>query len=64
MSKKFSISETTKIQREKYVEGALAITSLDAPTPTKEDQVLLKDYIEGKSELDDILKKAVDKYRV
>lgn len=59
---KYSIANTTKEQRAKFVADALAINALGAELLTKENQVFLQKYIDGENELHEILQMAIDKY--
>ena len=47
VEKKYTIKETTKVIREKIVNDALAISTLDASEPTKETMDLVQEYIDG-----------------
>ncbi|WP_062200844.1 antitoxin VbhA family protein [Massilibacterium senegalense] len=60
---KYSIVNTTKEEREKFVANAEAINSLGAEPLTKENRALLKMYVDGDIELDDLRKKIIDKYK-
>lgn len=60
---KYSIVNTTKEEREKFVANAEAINSLGAEPLTKENRDLLKMYVDGNIELDDLRKKIIDKYK-
>jgi len=64
MAKDYSVQGTTKLQREKYVNDALALSALDAPEPSADTMALMRDYIEGKREITDILTQTIDRYRV
>ena len=64
MSKKYSVSETTRVQREKIANDALAISILDAPEPSKDTLKLVDEYIKGNMEISDVLKKTIEQYRV
>ena len=64
MSKKYSVSETTRVQREKIANDALAISILDAPEPSKDTLDLVDEYIKGKMEIGDVLKKTIEQYRM
>ncbi|MBR1737457.1 MAG: hypothetical protein IJ736_10660 [Firmicutes bacterium] len=64
LNKKFSVKETTKIQREKIVNDALAISTLDASEPTDMTKALMKQYIMGNMEISEILGKTIARYRV
>lgn len=60
---KYSIVNTTKEEREKFVANAEAINSLGAEPLTEENRALLKMYVDGNIELDDLRKKIIDKYK-
>jgi len=62
MSKNYSIKDTTKVQREKIANEALGISTLDASEPTDETRALMGEYIDGKVELEDVLKATVKRY--
>jgi len=64
MSKNYSVKDTTKVQREKYANEALAISILDAPMPSKFAQDCMRQYIDGKCELDDARQQILNHYRV
>lgn len=64
MSKNYSISDTTRVQREKIANDAMAISILDAPMPTEDTLKLVGEYINGNMEIDDVLNKTIEKYRV
>lgn len=51
VEKKYSIKDTTKVIREKIVNDALAISTLDASEPTQETMNLVQEYIDGKKEI-------------
>ena len=63
MSKNYTIQSTTKLQREKYVNDALALSSLDAPEPSEDTMILMREYIDGKREIADVLKLTVERYK-
>ena len=62
--KKYAIEDTTKVIREKIVNDALAISTLDASEPTKETMDLVQEYIDGKKEIAEILADTIKRYRV
>lgn len=64
MNKKYSIAETTKVEREKIVNDAMALSTLDAAEPTKQTKALINQYIMGKMEISEILKKTIERYKV
>ena len=64
MGKDYSVQGTTKLQREKYVNDALALSTLDAPEPSKETMKLMRDYVDGKREISDVLRQTIERYKV
>lgn len=63
-TKKYSIAETTKVEREKIANDALSISMLDAKKPSDETMELIKSYIDGKEEISEILKTTINKYKL
>ena len=63
IEKKYSIKETTKVGREKIVNDALVIATLDADAPTERTMNLIQEYIDGKKEISEILKETIAYYR-
>lgn len=63
MQKKYSVSETTKVEREKIANDALGISTLDATEPTKETKALVNQYILGNMEISDVLQKTINRYK-
>ena len=61
---KYSIKDTTKVIREKIVNDALAISTLDASEPTQETMNLVQEYIDGKKEISEILEDIINRYKV
>lgn len=64
VEKKYSIKDTTKVIREKIVNDALAISTLDASEPTQETMNLVQEYIDGKKEISEILEDTINRYKV
>ena len=64
MAKKYSIKETTRVERERIAADALGLSTLDADMPSDETMALMNEYIEGKRELADILQETIQKYKV
>jgi hypothetical protein len=62
MAKDYSVQGTTKLQREKYMNDALALSTLDAPEPSAEAFELAQEYIDGKIELADALRITIERY--
>ncbi|MCL1849238.1 MAG: hypothetical protein FWF83_06185 [Clostridiales bacterium] len=63
MTKDYSIQGTTKLQREKYISDAIALSTLDAPEPSEIAMSLLQEYIDGKCELADARERIVEHYK-
>ena len=63
MAKDYSVQGTTKLQREKYVNDAIALSTLDAPAPSEETMKLMREYVDGKREISDILKLTIERYK-
>jgi hypothetical protein len=63
MTKDYSVQGTTKLQREKYVNEALSLSVLDAPMPSEETLALMRDYVEGNREIDEVLQLTIDRYK-
>jgi len=63
MAKDYSVQGTTKLQREKYADEALALSTLDAPAPSKEAMALMREYIDGKCELADARDRMIAHYK-
>lgn len=61
--KKYSIAETTKVEREKIANDALSISMLDAKKPSTKTMELVKSYIDGEAEISDILKSTIKRYK-
>ncbi len=64
MAKDYSVQGTTKLQREKYADEALALSTLDAPAPSVETMNLMREHIDGKREISEILELTIERYRV
>ena len=64
VEKKYTIKDTTKVIREKIVNDALAISTLDASEPTKETMDLVQEYIDGQKEISEILEATIKRYKI
>ena len=64
MSKDYSVQGTTKLQREKYVTDAIALSTLDALEPSEQTMKLMQEYIDGKREISEVLKLTIERYKV
>lgn len=60
---KNSVKNTTRIQREKLRDTALAYSTLGAPRPSKEAMKLVNEYVDGKIEIADALEIIINKYK-
>lgn len=56
------IKDTTKEERKKILNRALAISIIDCKEPLKEDMVFFQKYIDGEIEIAEIKKKLIKKY--
>lgn len=63
MPKKYSVAETTKVERQKIANDALGISTLDAAAPTKETMELVNQYISGDMEISEILSRTIERYK-
>lgn len=63
MAKDYSVQGTTKLQREKYAADALALSRLDAPEPSKETLELMREHIDGKREISEVLELTIGRYK-
>ena len=63
MQKKYSVSETTRVEREKIAYDALGISTLDAAEPTEETKKLVNEYILGNMEISDVLEATINRYK-
>lgn len=59
---KFLIKNTTKEQRQQFVNDALALSILDAPEPTEDIKALTQKYIDGEMEIEEIEQIVLKKY--
>ncbi len=64
MIRNYSIAQTTRVEREKIVNDALALSTLDAAEPTEQTRKLINQYIVGKMEISEVLKRTISRYRV
>ncbi|MDR2711513.1 MAG: antitoxin VbhA family protein [Clostridiales bacterium] len=64
MPKDYSVQGTAKLQREKYVSDAIALSTLDAPAPSEETMKLVQEYIDGKREISEVLKLTIERYKM
>lgn len=64
VAKKYSVKDTTRVEREKIANDALAISVLDAPEPTENTKKLVNEYINGHMEINEVLQKTIAQYKV
>ncbi len=60
---KYLIKDTTKEERKQIAKRALGISVASNEMPSKDVIELVKQYIEGKMELEEIQKKVIERYR-
>lgn len=60
--RKYSIKETTKVEREKIVQDAYAIAVSTGVPPTEEMMQMVQEYVNGKKEISKILEETIRKY--
>ncbi len=63
LSKEYFIPTTTREEREKIVNDALALSTLDAPEPTRHTKQLADQFIEGNISEEDMLRAAIERYQ-
>lgn len=63
MSKKYTIAETTKVQRQKIAWDALGISTLDAAMPSEQTMRHVQEYVDGRKEISMILEETIVQYR-
>lgn len=60
--RKYSIKETTKVEREKIVQDAYAIAVSTGVPPTEEMMQMVQECVNGKKEISKILEETIRKY--
>lgn len=60
---KYSVKNTTKIEREKLRNVALSYSTLDAAKPSDDTMKLVEEYVAGNMEIADALEMVIEKYR-
>lgn len=61
---KYSIKNTTKIERERLRNTALSYSTLDAAKPSSDTMELVDEYVTGNIEIADALEVVIEKYRL
>ncbi|MCI8486536.1 MAG: antitoxin VbhA family protein [Clostridia bacterium] len=61
---KLLISQTTKEERKEIIKKALGLSLLGNKMPSDDVLGMAKEYIEGKTELDEIQKRVLQKYKI
>lgn len=59
----YLIKDTTQSQRKALVKKAYSISVASNEEPTNETLEVLKEYVDGKTELNEIKQKVINKYR-
>lgn len=60
---KYLIKDTTREERKKIAKNALAISVGSNEVPSKEAIEIVKEYVNGETELKDVQKKIVERYK-
>lgn len=60
----YTVARTTVEERQKIVNSALAISTLDAIEPSLELKLLSQKYVKGELEISNILKETIDRYMI
>lgn len=60
---RYLISNTTKEEREKLLQDALAISQIDAGPPDDETMKLFQEYINGTMEISEVQKRVIERYK-
>lgn len=60
---RYLISNTTKEEREKFLQDALAISQIDAGPPDDETMNLFQEYINGTMEISEVQKRVIERYK-
>lgn len=63
LSKEYFVPTTTREEREKMVNNALALSTLDAPEPTRHTKQLADQFIEGNISDGHMLRAAIERYQ-
>ena len=59
----YLIKDTTKEERKKIAKNALAISVGSNEMPSKEVIEIVKEYVDGKMELEEVQKKIIERYK-
>lgn len=59
----YLIKDTTKEERKKIAKNALAISVGSNEMPSKEVIELVKEYVDGKMELEEVQKNIIERYK-
>lgn len=63
LRKEYFVPTTTREEREKMVNDAIALSTLDAPEPTRHTKQLADQFIEGNISEEDMLRAAIERYQ-
>lgn len=59
----YSIKNTTREERIKYVRKAIGISISDCDMPEDEDLKIMKQYIDGKKELKEVQQEIIERHK-
>lgn len=59
----YSIKNTTREERKKMAKNALGISIASNEMPSKETIEIVKEYVDGKTELEEVQRKVIERYK-
>lgn len=59
----YSIKNTTREERKKMAKNALGISIASNEMPSKETIEIVKEYVDGRTELEEVQRKVIERYK-
>ena len=59
----YSIKNTTREERKKMAKNALGISIASNEMPSNETIEIVKEYVDGKTELEEVQRKVIERYK-
>lgn len=59
----YSIKNTTREERKKIAKNALGISIASNEMPSKETIEIVKEYVDGRTELEEVQRKVIERYK-
>lgn len=59
----YSIKNTTREERKRIAKNALGISIASNEMPSKETIEIVKEYVDGKTELEEVQRKVIERYK-